>query len=130
MALRLNSEIELKALIHRMKHRDEQEISQTVPKQSKYHSVITEAMGIKFHSKKEARYYLELVCRQKAGEIIYFLTQVPLRLPGNTKYVVDFVEFHKDGSVRYVDVKGCVTPMFTMKRKQVEAIYPIRIEVV
>lgn len=127
-ALRLNNEIELKAIIHRMKHRDDPEIPQEVPKASKYHSVVTEALGIKFHSKKEARYYLELVCRQKAGEVRYFLLQVPFRLPGNTKYIVDFMEVHADGSIRYVDTKGFRTQTFKLKRKQVEALYPIIIE--
>lgn len=126
-ALRLNSEIELKALIHRMRHGDEQGPA-AVPKESKYHAVITEAMGLKFRSKKEARYYLELVCRQKAGEVLYFLTQVPLRLPGNTKYLVDFQEFHADGTVHYVDVKGRRLDAYIKNKKQVEAIYPIKIE--
>ena len=125
MALRRNSEIELKALQHRMKHRDEAEIPHEAPRASKYHSVITETHGLRFHSKKEARYYLELVCRQRAGEILYFLTQVPIRLPGNTKYVVDFVEFHADGTVHYVDVKGRRLPAYIKNKKQVEAIYPI-----
>jgi len=119
--------IEYQALINRMKHRDEPAIPQEAPRQSKYNAVITEAMGIKFHSKKEARYFMELRCRQQAGEVLYFLTQVPIRLPGNTKYVVDFLEFFSDGSVKYIDVKGHRTAAYIKNKKQVEAIYPIKI---
>lgn len=125
MPLRFNSEAELR---HHLRMKDAPVIPQEAPKVSKFHSVVTEALGLKFRSKKEARYYLELVCRQKAGEILYFFWQVPIRLPGNTKYLVDFLEFHSDGSVHYVDTKGLKTAMYVMKKKQVEAIYPIRIE--
>jgi hypothetical protein len=62
-------------------------------RRSKYNAVITLMDGIKFHSKKEARYYQELKARVHIGEILFFLRQVPIGLPGNTKYVVDFVEF-------------------------------------
>ena len=81
-----------------------------------------------FASKKEARYYDELKLRQKAGEVLFFLRQAPFHLPGNTKYVVDFVEFLSDGAVRFVDVKGHRTKEFIRAKKQVEALYPIEIE--
>ena len=128
MTLRLNSMVEYQALVARMKSKDVPAIPCEAPKESKFHSVITEALGIKFHSKKEARYFLELVCRQKAGEVKYFFRQVPIRLPGNTKYIVDFQEFHADGSVHYIDVKGKKTPAYIKNKKQVEALYPIIIE--
>ena len=95
----------------------------------KFNAVRTEVDRIKFASKKEAAYYSELKLRQKAGEIIFFLRQVPFHLPGGVKYVVDFCEFHKDGTVHFIDVKGIETPMFKLKRKQVEALYPVEIEV-
>lgn len=128
MTLRL-SELEYQQLIARREGRDKEScIPANVARESKYHAVLTEAAGMKFASKKEARYYLELVCRQKAGEVLYFHTQIPIRLPGNTKYVVDFQEFHADGSVHYVDVKGRRLPAYIKNKKQVEALYPIRIE--
>lgn len=95
----------------------------------KYHAKKVEYDGIKFDSKKEGNYYLELKLRQQAGEIIFFLRQVPFHLPGNTTYRVDFQEFHSDGTVHFVDVKGMKTKMFIMKKKQVEDLYPIEIEV-
>lgn len=97
----------------------------------KYGAIQTVNDGIKFSSKKEANYYRDLKLRKLAGEIILFLRQVPFYLPGNTKYVVDFQEFHSDGTVHFVDVKGMKTKMFVMKKKQVEELYaPIVIEVV
>lgn len=96
----------------------------------KYKAIITETDGIKFASKKEARYYGELKLRVKAGEVIFFLRQAPFHLPGNVKYVVDFQEFHADGSIHFVDVKGMKTEQFVMKKKMVESIYPVEIEVV
>jgi len=94
---------------------------------TKYHAILTECDGIKFQSKKEAKYYRELQARVHAGEIKYFLRQIPFRLQGGVKYVVDFMEVWTDGSIHYVDVKGCRTPMYKMKRKMVEAAYPVRI---
>jgi len=84
--------------------------------------------GIKFASKKEAKYYQELLLRQKAGEIIFFLRQVPFYLPGGVKYVCDFVEFCSDETVHFVDTKGFKTPTYKAKKKMVEVLYPIIIE--
>ena len=97
----------------------------------KYHAIRTEYDGIKFDSKKEAKYYLELKLRKKAGQVIQFLRQVPFHLPGNVIYKVDFLEFHADGTVHFVDVKGMQTKEFIIKRKVVEYLYaPIKIEII
>lgn len=95
----------------------------------------TECDGIKFDSKLEAKYYNTLKSAQQAGELLFFLRQVPFHLPGNTKYVVDFVEFWKGkgeepGDIVFTDVKGMETSEFIMKKKQVEALYPIEIQVI
>ena len=94
----------------------------------KFNAVRTGLDGINFDSKKEARYYQELKMRQAGGEIVFFLRQVPLHLPGKTKLVIDFVQFHADGTVHFVDVKGFATAQYKLKKRQVEAIYPIVIE--
>lgn len=96
----------------------------------KFGAVRTEVDGIKFASKAEARYYNALKLRQKAGEIVFFMRQVPFYLVGGIRYVVDFQEFHSDGTVHFIDVKGMETPEFKMKKKMVEAAYPVEIEVV
>jgi len=100
------------------------------PIKHKYRSVPVEYDGIRFDSKKEGRYYNELKLRQASGEVIFFLRQVPFHLPGSVTYRVDFQEFHADGTVHFIDVKGMETKDFIMKKKQVEALYPVTIEVV
>lgn len=94
---------------------------------SKYNNTKVSIDNITFDSKSEgARYSLNKL-RIQQGQLAYQLLQVPFRLPGGVKYVVDFVEFGMDGSVKYVDVKGSVTQMFKTKKKQVEALYPVKI---
>ena len=58
------------------------------------------------------------------------LLQVPFHLPGGTIYRADFMEFWDDGEVRIVDVKGVETEAFKIKKREVEAIYPVNITVV
>jgi len=96
----------------------------------KFHAVATECDGIKFSSKKEARYYGSLKLKVAAGQVVFFLRQVPFHLPGGVRLVVDFVEFRADGAVHFVDTKGVETESFKAKRRLVEAIYPIQIETV
>lgn len=100
-----------------------------MPRPNKYHNHPTTVDGIRFDSKREARYYEQLKIRVAAGEVAYFLRQVPLYLPGGTRYVVDFVLFYADPehSPEYVDVKGRETQVFRMKKREVEHHFPIRI---
>ncbi|NUS37620.1 MAG: DUF1064 domain-containing protein [Lysobacter sp.] len=95
---------------------------------NKFGAVVTHVDGIRFDSKREARYFEQLQLRIAAGEVRYFLRQVPFHLPGGTKLVVDFLEFHADGSVHVVDVKGRETPVFRLKKREVEHHYPITVE--
>lgn len=83
--------------------------------------------GILFDSKKEMDYYLNLKLRVRAGEVRYFLRQVPFHLPGEV-YRVDFLEVWSDGSLHWVDVKGMETASFRRKKKLVESLYPVEIE--
>lgn len=96
----------------------------------KFHAKPTETNGIRFDSKAEARYYEKLLLAQKSGDLLFFLRQVPFHLPGKTKYVVDFVEFWNDGEVKFTDVKGMETQTFKLKLRQVEELYPIKINIV
>ncbi len=108
-------------------------MSETRPKRlrHKYGAVRTEHNGRTYASRAEANYAKGLTARKAAGVVLFWLEQCPIHLPGGTKYVVDFLEFHTDGTVHFTDVKGVRTPMFTLKKKQVEALYPhIEIEVV
>lgn len=96
-------------------------------KRPKYGNVITTVDGIRFDSKREARYYEQLKLRQQSGEVHFWLRQVPMHLPGGTKYVLDFLVFLRDGSVDFVDVKGRETKEFRIKKREVEHHYPIKV---
>ena len=93
----------------------------------KFRAIPTELDGIKFALRKEAKRYRELELLKKSGELLFFLRQVPFHLPANVKYVCDFLCFWKDETVTVEDVKGIKTPLYILKKKQVEAIYPIKI---
>jgi len=95
----------------------------------KFKAKPSEEDSIRFASKKERAYYQGLKLRQKSGEVLFFLRQAPFHLPGNVRFVVDFIEFWSDGTVHFIDVKGFDTPLGKIKRKQVMDIYPIKVEV-
>ena len=44
--------------------------------------------------------------------------------------MIDFTEFWEDGTVLFTDVKGMETPEFKIKRREVEALYGVEINVV
>lgn len=96
----------------------------------KFRAKSVEYDGERFSSKLEFSFkqYLDLLI--KSGEVIFYLTQIPVRMPGGTKLVVDFQVFYEDGSVRFIDTKGIETDSFKIKKREVEAIYPFKIEVV
>lgn len=88
------------------------------------------ADGIPFDSKKEMHRYMELVQMQRAGSVKFFLRQVPFHLPGGVVYRADFLVVYVNGDivdVNFEDVKGMRTKEYLMKKKMVEAIYPVKI---
>lgn len=101
---------------------------------SKYRAVRTEVDGIKFASKKEARYYQQLMLLQRAGQIRNLVLQQrwPLKVNGELicVYVSDCdfdelrgTEWHSVVS----DAKGFKTPEYKIKKKLMKAIYGIEI---
>jgi hypothetical protein len=86
--------------------------------------------GERFASTLEFGYKQHLDLLQKAGEILFYLTQVPIRLVGGTKYLIDFQVFYSDGTVQFIDTKGMETETFKIKKREVEAIYPFEIKIV
>lgn len=83
----------------------------------------------RFASKLEWSYFNHLKLLQKSGEVLFFLRQVPFHFEGG-KYICDYQIFNSDGSVRFVDVKGIETSEFKLKKRIVESLYPIKIEIV
>lgn len=96
----------------------------------KFNAVRCEEDGIKFASKKEREHYRSLMLAQKSGDILFFLRQVAFHLPGGVRYVCDFCEFWKDGHVVFTEIKGFETATWKVKKKLVEALYPVTINVV
>lgn len=93
----------------------------------KFHNVPTEVEGVRFDSKKEGKYWQGLMLARRSGDLLFALRQAPFHLPGGIVYRVDFVEFWANGEVRFVDVKGFKTRTYINKKKQVEALFPVKI---
>ncbi len=93
----------------------------------KFHAIRSESDGFKFASKKERKRYEELKILRQAGEVLFFQMQPPFHLTGGVKYVCDFQVYWANGDITFEDVKGVKTPMYLLKKKQVEALYPITI---
>ncbi len=93
----------------------------------KFNAKRTEHDGIKFDSKKEAKRYLELKLLRKAGEVLFFLRQVPIHLPGGVVLRIDFLVFYADGTTEFEDVKGMRTESYKAKKRMVENLYPFEI---
>ncbi len=97
-------------------------------KPGKYRNVPVLIDGIRFASKEEGKYYLYL---KNDKNVHHFLRQTPFHLPGGVRYYLDFLVFYGDGApfrMVHVDVKGIETPVFKIKKRQVEEIYRIKIE--
>lgn len=93
---------------------------------SKYHNVSQVYNGIRYDSKKEAKYAEDLDWRVKAGDIKSWDRQKKISLDVNGKhianYYIDFVVYHNDGSREYVEVKGFAAEVWRLKWKLFEAL--------
>ena len=94
---------------------------------SKYKAVKTEVDGITFDSKREAARYMELMLMQRAGEIkrLELQPKYDCIVNGNKicTYRADFRYSTNENSI-VEDVKGMKTPVYKLKKKLVEALYP------
>lgn len=100
--------------------------SRNVPR-SKYRNIRTEIDGIRFDSRAEAVRYQELKLLEKAGKIRQLELQPKFVCYVNGEkvctYRADFAYFTDLGRV-VEDVKGVRTPVYKLKKKLVEALYP------
>ena len=102
---------------------------------NKYGNVRTRIDGRTFDSQKEARRYMELKLRQRAGEIGPIKCQPKYPLLGKSgfkvcEYWADF-EYVENGTTVTEDVKSAITkknPVYRLKKKFFEMEYgrPIR----
>lgn len=98
----------------------------------KFGNRITPADGIRFASKLEANRYRELKLLCAAGEVLYFLRQVPLQVASNVVYRVDFmVIWNRRGApaecITFEETKGHMTDTARVKIAAVQERYGITI---
>ncbi len=93
----------------------------------KYNAKPTHSGGIRFDSKREARYFERLNLLQQSGEVSHFHRQVIFDLEGGVVYRCDFQVIFADGRVEYHDAKGFETKEFRIKRRMVRARYGVEI---
>ena len=93
-------------------------------KARKYGNTPVTVDGKRFDSKHEAEVYGELMLRRRAGELRLVLRQVSFDLPGNIRYVADFVTVDCRGNLEIIDAKSEATRknrVYINKKKQVLA---------
>ena len=97
-------------------------------KQNKYHARKTTVCGRTFDSKREADYYLELLARKQAGEIVRIGFQPSYTLLAGFKdntgknqkpitYTADFFVTYADGHSEVIEVKGMRTRDYLLRKK-------------
>ncbi len=98
---------------------------------SKYKAVPTVVDGVRFSSKKEAREDCFLLTRLRANEIKAFRRQPSFAIRINGVKVCtyradwEYLEWQKDRWVPVIhDAKGVRTPVFNLKWKLMQALYP------
>ncbi|MCY8035605.1 DUF1064 domain-containing protein [Bacillus sonorensis] len=106
---------------------------------NKFNAKKTYVDGIKFDSKAEAQYYLQLKWLKQAKQIKdfklqpRFLLQEAFKKNGKTfrkiEYVADFEVHNLDGSIEVIDIKGVETKEFAIKRKLYERLYDTPLKV-
>jgi len=106
-------------------------MSVRVPR-AKYGAVPTLVDGLRFASKREAQRYGELKLLLRAGQIQDLECQkaYAITIDGTPcgEYRADFVYVDcASGEVIVEDVKGMRTPVFLLKKKLIEALYPFQI---
>lgn len=92
------------------------------------------ANDIVFHSRKEGRHYLYLCELKELGEISDLKLQVPFNYmsdDGKKKlftYKADFTYLDELGHLHIIDVKGCKTALYKLKKNLIEDRFKIIIE--
>ena len=106
----------------------------TGKKRRKYGNEPTYIGWKKFDSRKEARFYEELMLRKRAGELKCVLRQVAFDLADKEKlqYVADFVAIRPDNTIEAVyDVKSPATresDKYKIKKKLMRELWDIEIQ--
>jgi hypothetical protein len=78
----------------------------------------------RYASKLEAKVAGEIETLMRAGRILDWVEQVPVRLPGGIRYLIDFMVLDVDGTVRFIECKGVETRVWTNKLRQLAELHP------
>jgi len=97
------------------------------PAARKYRNVRVHLEGESFDSQLEYQLFGALTLRQRAGEIAWFIRQVPFRLEGGVVYRADYLAVLTAGGVEVWDAKGKDTQASINKRRQVKARYGVEV---
>lgn len=119
----------------RLTEREAAAMGITSPRRNKYKNKKVEIDGNGFDSKKEAKYYADLVMKKKAGIILKFELQPEFVLQEGyrtkegkkireIKYKADFKVWYKNGKIEIVDTKGFKTKDYIIKKKMLLFRYP------
>lgn len=103
-------------------------IMRLVRAQNKYNARKTTVCGRTFDSKREADYYLELLARKQAGEIVRIDFQPSYTILAGFKdntgknqkpitYTADFFVTYVDGHSEVIEVKGVRTRDYLLRKK-------------
>jgi hypothetical protein len=100
---------------------------------SKFGNVPTNVDGHTFHSKKEARRYMDLLALQVAGLIRDLETQPRFRLEVGGVHICDyFADFRywdvPRNEIVVEDVKGVRTDVYKLKKQMMLALHGIEVE--
>lgn len=104
------------------------EMMQGGKKRNKYNAQKTEFNGRTYDSKHEANRAAELELLKKAHEVVKVFYQVPFELPGEIKYIADFVIIWTDGHWTVEDAKGVLTDVYKLKKKLMRERYKVEIQ--
>jgi hypothetical protein len=103
---------------------------------SKYRNIPCTVDGEHYDSKREMLYHMDLKNLQRAGQISNLKRQPKFRCEYNGVKICDYIadfEYVENGRRRVIDVKSPITarhPVFRLKKKLVEAIHNVTVEVV
>ena len=130
---------------HLRQQLDPQPDPQTVPRnvRHKYHNTPVTVAGQKFPSKAQAAHNQTLRLAAASGEILGFVSEVSVRLPGGNRMRLDelvhelapYTCSHCGGenlcpTLVFEDVKGVITEAWEVKRKALEAALGIKVRII
>jgi hypothetical protein len=96
-------------------------------RRGKYNAKRTQVRHCWFDSAGEAKAFGRVELMHRVGEVAWYVLQPQFVLPACI-YKADFLLVMRGGAVRVIDFKGMDTKLSRLKRKQVQEIYGVSVE--